>query len=167
MHVEALRKIQRVADVIERLLQGLIVLSIAAIAVLLNVSVFFRYVLNAALTWTNELSRYVLILSVFCGGAIAARHRMLAEVQFVVDGLPRTVRRVARALSQTLVVCFLALCIASPAALIERARRTATLSAAMQIPMVWVYHKVRIGFAVILLFVLFGIVDDAAREAGR
>ena len=167
MHMEALRKIQRIADIIERLLQGLVVLSIAAIAALLNVSVFFRYVLNAALTWTNELSRYLLILSVFCGGAIAARHRMLAEVRFVVDGLPRSVRRGTRALSHGLVTCFLVLCIVSPRALIERAARTGTLSAAMQIPMVWVYHMVRIGFAVILLFVLFGIVDNAAREAKR
>lgn len=80
---------------------GLMVLSVA-IGVLVRF-VFTHTSYNISIPWTEEVSRYLMIWTVFLGGAVAARSGKLIGVEFVVQALPvlpgRAVKYTALALS--------------------------------------------------------------------
>jgi TRAP-type transport system small permease protein len=89
---------------------GLMVLSVF-------IGVLARFVFTHAgyrlsVPWTEEVSRYLMIWTVFLGGAVAARHGKLIGVEFMVQALPahlgRFVKHLALALSM---VFYVLLCI--------------------------------------------------------
>jgi len=164
--MEVLKAIQRVADGIERVLKVCVIVSLGSIAAVVNVSVFFRYVLNSPLSWSNELARYLLVFTVVFAAAVALRHNMFVNVQVVRDLLPVIPRRIIGTGARILIAGFLAFCVFSPEAMIEKALRTETISPAMSLPMALVYRIMQGGFATMLLFLLFGLVDSVLHGGG-
>jgi len=49
--------------------------AVASMAVVVIAQVFFRYVVNDALTWAEEAARYLLVLTTFLGASVAMRRR--------------------------------------------------------------------------------------------
>jgi TRAP-type C4-dicarboxylate transport system permease small subunit len=161
-----LRWLQRLADGIERLLKVCVIVSLGCIAAVVNLSVFFRYVLNSSLSWSNELARYLLVFTVVFAAAIALRQQRFVNVEIVRDLLPGTAGRVIGIIARVLICAFLVVCIFSPEAMIEKALRTSTISPAMSLPMAAVYRLMQAGFATMVLFLLFGFVDSALAASG-
>ena len=60
---------RRTNTVIEQSLLGLGILMIGVVAA----QVFFRYVLNHSLFWSEELARYILVWLTFLGASVAYR----------------------------------------------------------------------------------------------
>ena len=164
--MRVLKAIQRIADGIERIIKICVIVSLGSIAAVVNISVFFRYVLNSPLSWTNELARYLLVFTVVFAAAIALRHNMFVKVQVVRDLVPGTPRRIIATGARLLIGGFLVVCVLSPEAMIEKALRTDTISPAMSLPMALAYRMMQLGFATMLVFLLFGLVDSALRERG-
>ncbi len=164
--MRVLKAIQRVADGMEWVIKVCVIVSLGSIAAVVNISVFFRYVLNSPLSWTNELARYLLVFTVVFAAAIALRHNMFVKVQVLRGLLPGVPRRIIAAGARLLIGGFLVVCFLSPEAMIEKALRTNTISPAMSLPMALVYRMMQIGFATMLVFLLFGLVDSALRVGG-
>lgn len=135
-----LRWIQRIADGFERVLKACVVVSLGCIAAAVNISVFFRYVLNASLSWSNELARYLLVFTVVFAASIALRRQLFVNVQVVRGLLPRKAAEFLGITARVLMGGFLIVCIFSPEAMIEKALRTSTISPAMSLPMALVYR---------------------------
>jgi TRAP-type C4-dicarboxylate transport system permease small subunit len=123
------------------------------IVVFVNLAVFYRYVLADPLTWTNEISSYLLVFSVLFGASIALKHKQFVKVEAFSNLLPSQVRSVVMMVSQLLIAAFLVVCIDSPSLLIQKAIITKTISPALGIPMVQLYRLLRVGFAFMLFFV--------------
>ncbi len=68
-----------------------------AILVVMVFQVTFRYALNAPLTWTEELARYLFIWACFLGAPVATRRGSHVTIAFVSDRLPRGAGRVVGA----------------------------------------------------------------------
>lgn len=86
---------------------GLMVLSVA-IGVLARF-VFTHTSYRISVPWTEEVSRYLMIWTVFLGGAVAARSGKLIGVEFVVQALPALPGRVVKYTALTLSIMFYAL----------------------------------------------------------
>ena len=157
--MRALRTIQRVANGIERFLKICVIVSLGGIGVVVNLSVFFRYVLNSPLSWSNELARYLLVFTVVFAAAIALRHDLFVNVQAVRDLLPERAGRAIFITARVLIGSFLVVCVFSPEAMIERAIRTETISPAMSVPMALVYRIMQAGFTLMVCFLIFGLID--------
>lgn len=67
-----------------------------ALAVVVFLQFFTRYVINDSLAWTEEIARYLLTMVAYLGGAIAVRKFTHIHVEFLYVYLPR---RIAWALS--------------------------------------------------------------------
>jgi len=67
-----------------------------ALAVVVFLQFFTRYVINDSLAWTEEIARYLLTMVAYLGGAIAVRKFTHIHVEFLYVYLPR---RIALALS--------------------------------------------------------------------
>src|SRR5688572_12396359 len=71
------------------------VLLLAALAVLVCFGVFFRYVLNASLSWYDEFASYMLVWLTFYGMVVADYRRKHIGFELFVDKLgPRSRRAV-------------------------------------------------------------------------
>lgn len=130
-----------------------IILSMGGIVAFVNLAVFFRYALDSPLTWTNEISSYLLVYSVLFGACVALRHNQFVKVEALLNAMPARPRKVVITISQVLIVLFLAVCISSPSLLIKKAIITKTISPALGIPMAHLYRLLRAGFVFMLFFV--------------
>jgi TRAP-type C4-dicarboxylate transport system permease small subunit len=153
------RGVEKISEGLEAILKVSIILSLGAIAFFVNLAVLFRYVLSSPLTWTTEISSYLLVYTVLFGASIALRHNEFVRVEALSNLLPFPVRTVIAVGSQVLIAIFLVICIGSPSLLIQKAVITKTISPAMGIPMVHLYRLLRLGFIFMLFFVSINTVE--------
>jgi TRAP-type C4-dicarboxylate transport system permease small subunit len=85
-----MRILERIFDVIE---QGLGVLFLLVMFVSVLIQIFFRYVLQSPLTWTEEASRYSFIWIVLLGAAFAVRKKEHVVMEVLVNRFPSRLRR--------------------------------------------------------------------------
>ena len=69
-----------------------------SMALLVAVQVFFRYVLNSSLFWSEELARYMLVWLSFAGAGVAYFRNLHPGVDVLTSRLPAGGRRAARML---------------------------------------------------------------------
>jgi len=81
-------RLERITEKARLAVEAFGVLLIAAYTVLVLLQVFFRYVLNDPLTWSEELARYLFIWCAFLGWIVASRKRSHLAMTFVVDKMP-------------------------------------------------------------------------------
>ncbi len=79
--------IDRAADTI------LAALSAGIVCIVLT-SVFFRYVLNHSLSWSDELVRYLFVWFTLIGSAITLREREHIRVEYFAEKFPEHIRRI-------------------------------------------------------------------------
>jgi TRAP-type C4-dicarboxylate transport system permease small subunit len=161
-----------------RILQGLAwledrigTLLIYAIILLTSAQVFFRYVLNYPLGWTEEMARYVFIWGIFLGAAVVARSRDHVAVELFHGYLSLRGRKAIQVFNDVCILVFLAVIIwpaLNYATYAFRLKATAT-----EIPMFFVYVSVPVSCALIILHTLHNIYrdlvehDSAGSERGR
>jgi len=68
---------------ITRVVTGLLFL----LALLLSLGVFYRYVLNDSIYWSNEVARYLMVYIVFFGATMAHRHRAHIRIDLILEHL--------------------------------------------------------------------------------
>ena len=71
---------------VTRLVTGLLFL----LALLLSAGVFYRYVLNDSIYWSNEVARYLLVYLVFFGATMAHRHRAHIRIDLILEHFSST-----------------------------------------------------------------------------
>jgi TRAP-type C4-dicarboxylate transport system permease small subunit len=83
-----------------------IALFVAILAVMV-LQVAFRYVLNAPLTWTEELARYLYIWACWLGAPVALRRGNHIAIAFVSDRMPSGLGRLVGLVTQAAALVFL------------------------------------------------------------
>ncbi len=91
-----------------RLLYWVIVVQVGALAAMVNLQVFNRYVLDYVLGWEEEVARYLMIWSSFLAASYALWQGEQLGMEFVVKLLPERWRRAVRILGNLLCIVFLA-----------------------------------------------------------
>ena len=92
----------------------------AAMTVDCILGVFFRYVVQDALTWTEESARYLMIWMGFLGMGLAVREGGHVAVDLLVNALPPALRRASLVAAQALVLAFLAAVVVAGWQLVDR-----------------------------------------------
>lgn len=116
--------------------------------VAISVSVFARLLytytgIPLSAPWAEELARYLMVGSVFIGGAVAAYHLRLIGVDVFVSMVPESVARWLRLLSHLLTLVLALLLVWKSARLIELGLKQ--WSPAMELPMAYVYALMAVG----------------------
>jgi TRAP-type C4-dicarboxylate transport system permease small subunit len=91
-----------------RLLYWLIVIQVAAMAFVVNLQVFNRYVVDYVFGWEEEVARYLMVWSAFLAAAYALAEGEQLGMEFVVTRLRPRLRRAVRAVCHLAVMGFLA-----------------------------------------------------------
>lgn len=78
----------------------------AALTVIVWLQVFQRYIMNSSLSWSEELSRYILVWISFLGASVAARRGENLGIELVRDRLEPGTRRAVVAVAEGFVLIF-------------------------------------------------------------
>jgi TRAP-type C4-dicarboxylate transport system permease small subunit len=81
-----------------------------ALAVIVFLQFFTRYILNDSLAWTEEIARYLLIAVTFAGAAMAVRRNTHIHVEFFYVYLPKRLGLKLSMLVDLLRIFFFAMC---------------------------------------------------------
>jgi len=93
---------------LDRIACGVCIGLFVAILLVMVLQVVFRYVLNAPLTWTEELARYLYIWACWLGAPVALRRGNHIAIAFVSDRVSRGVGRIMALVTQVAALVFLA-----------------------------------------------------------
>ena len=94
----------KLCDGLETLGRMIIGGAIASIVLITIASVFYRYVLNAPLSWTEQVSRILFVWSVFAGAAVLYRHVLHIAIDMFVVMLPRPLQKALAAINHALML---------------------------------------------------------------
>ncbi|MEJ8570605.1 TRAP transporter small permease [Microbaculum marinum] len=138
-----------VAGAIERVLDVVLLVMIAVMAVSICWQVFGRYVLNDAPGWTEETARFLMAWITMLGSALVMRRNGHVAVTFVADLLPPGPRAVIAWIRDTLILVM-------AGSLVFYGYKFAVIggrrdSAALEIPMFWPYLAIPVGGALIAI----------------
>ena len=114
---------------------AIVVLMLTMVASILT-GVFFRYVLNAALPWPEELARFAMVWLTMLGASLVVRHGGHIAVTLVVTRLRNRSKTLVNWISRSVVVGFLVLLLWFGVDMTDRAgrQRSAALEWSMSIP---------------------------------
>lgn len=147
--------------VYETLTNSVAVVFFTAMVVVTALGVFFRYVLNAPLPWTEEADRYLFIWLSWVGASITMRYR----AHIAVDALVRYLNPEAKAwfalAAHLCVLLLLGMLFNASLPVLEITSRTRTV--ATDIPTSWVYASVPAGCTLIAVETLRTMADTWRR----
>jgi TRAP-type C4-dicarboxylate transport system permease small subunit len=134
-----------------KVFERLLVSIIAFQAALLILSVFFRYILNSPIVWSDEIVRYSLVWMTFAGAALATRDDKHILVDVIDTILPEKGRKISDGFVDLVVIAFMAFLIYYGIRMTdyERGMFGETLT---WISYAYVYISIPIGAAVTILF---------------
>lgn len=103
---------------------------------------FTRYVLNDSLGWTEEIARYLLIMTGFLGGIVCVRRNSHIQLEFLYSYLPAAAVKPLKICCQLITAVFFLYC---GWLAIELAQRTSSNMASIEVPKAVIYYVVCIG----------------------
>jgi TRAP-type C4-dicarboxylate transport system permease small subunit len=102
------------------------------------VAVFFRYVVNHSLFWSDEVVRYLFVWFTLLGAALVLRDRRHIRVEFFVEQMPRRVRRAVECTGLCLVLAFNVFLVVAGFAWVYQTAGTTT--PALRLPLNWIFY---------------------------
>ena len=87
--------IENLSDRINRKVEFILFALGFLMAVTVALQVFFRYVLNHSLFWSEELARYLLVWLTFLGASAAYYRKVHPGIDFLYDRLPASIQKAA------------------------------------------------------------------------
>lgn len=88
-----MEKIDRLSSHVNRWVEYVLFGLGLSMALIVATQVFFRYVLNHSLFWSEELARYLLVWLTFLGASVAYKRNLHPGVDLLVDRLPAGLRK--------------------------------------------------------------------------
>lgn len=106
MQLNLSSKVRSKAVVVEQILTRVCAVILGLMTTVVLVSVFFRYVLNSALSWTEELTRYMMVFVGLFGAALALWRDEHVGFSVVLDRMPPRVQKLANIATYLLIGLF-------------------------------------------------------------
>lgn len=127
-------------------MEALVFIHVMVLLVLIVLQVFTRYIMHAALPWTEELARMVLVWTVMLGAAVAMERKEHYAITVLSAGFRGALRLWVLLLTNVLGVVFLAALVRYGAEYMTANMKTFYVST--QVSRGWVYLALPVGAAI-------------------
>jgi C4-dicarboxylate transporter, DctQ subunit len=134
-------------------------ISLAALVAVLVLQVFFRYVLQIGISWSEEVSRFLFIWFVYLSASYAVQVGTHIRVSLVVDFMPKAVQRPMQIISDLLWIGFNAIVIVSGIQLIATMIEHLVYSTSLLLPLSAVYVIIPLSHALMIVRILLSYRD--------
>lgn len=124
-------------------------------------SVFYRYILIDPIQWAEEISRYILIWMTLIAASVAIKERKHVNLISILIRLPQRIALLIDIFFY-LIIVFIIGRIVEQSFIMVVTRSVKTLSASLQISMLWAHTALPVGFGLILIQAFYIILEDIA-----
>ena len=149
---------KRIFDYLERILSFLVIILGVALVLDVILQILGRYVLTRPVSWTEELSRYLLAGIVAFATPVVARKDQYIRVDMLLNKLPKKARGYCVCALDVLVAVFLLIVACYAVSLVQVG--ALQKSPVLRIPMSYLYTSVLIGPALTGIFFLEKAVNE-------
>ncbi|MBU3823883.1 MAG: TRAP transporter small permease [Candidatus Oceanisphaera merdipullorum] len=139
-------------NVIDIVFEWTAILATAMVMFLVLLQVFYRYVLNNPIGWTQEISVFCTMIIVMLGAAIAFKRGEHISISFFVELLPEKLQKVVTVISNLVSIVFLVTLSYQSWLLSKRAMMQ--ISPTSGIPLGYIILFVTVGMALSALYLL-------------
>jgi len=153
-------RLERAVDAIDSAVRAACYLLVAGIACVMLAQVFFRYVLNDSLQWSEELSLYAMIWLVFLGSVTLVRGWGHIAITAFINLLPFRVRTWTFVLAKVLSLVFIVVLCYWGVQLVSLQVHAASPS--MGFSTRWIKVSIAVGAALMALFIVSEVLRDLA-----
>ena len=157
--------LRRIDGVVARWERGVAVILLAATVAIVVLQVFFRYVLNSSLSWTEEAARYLFIWAALLGFSSSVEARRLFSFEMIAAHLPAAGQRACRVLFAIAAAAFLWVLIVNGSALV--AHTMTQTSPAIGMPMAVAYGALPVGGVLVALHFIAALGTPPPSDAHR
>lgn len=153
-----IEKIDKALEVVFKIMRVLLVTILVSMVGILVVHIFFRYVLNNSLTWSEELLKIMLVwFGMLSVAVLAARREHVAIVVFK-SRMPQKVQDFLTKLTQLIIV---GICILLVVVGVQYCMKAGfRLTPALRIPYTWAYAAIPVSFLPVMLFEVRNFIAD-------
>lgn len=141
--------VDKILGGIEKVVLFLSAFLVAVMTINTVTGVFFRFVLNNAIPWTEELGRYLMIYVGFLGCYLASRDNSHVGIEMFVNLFKPGARLVFKAASRLVVIAFLVIVLAKSGEQLQLLK--IQKSSALELPMAIPYAAVSVGIFLMLI----------------
>jgi TRAP-type C4-dicarboxylate transport system permease small subunit len=150
------------SDKLNTLSISMVVILMFSMTIIVLAQVFFRFVLNNALTWAEEISRYLMIWICFLGSGIACKYGEHIGVNFILERFPKKIQTFISFLTNICILIFLYFCIRKSFTLAQFVINQK--SAAARISMAWAYWAVPVGCIIMAVHVILALFENPKKS---
>ena len=156
--------INTLSNIVDRAMVGMVFLIMAGLVIVTTLQVVFRVAFNA-LTWSEEMSRYLLVWGTFFGATLAYKRANHIAVTFVIDFFPTKFRVWFNILTYLLSLAFCYIVVQQGLSMIQM--QVFQVSPALQLPMKYVYWSIPVSFGIMIIHTFAGIADELHKAFGK
>ncbi len=162
--MSAIRAFHRLSDFLDRLMEIVIVVMLGLMVIITGAQILCR-IFFESLSWSEEATRYLLIWSTMFGAGCVYKHSGHIAITVLRDSLRGNASRILRILIH--VLCAVLFAIIAWQGFQYYGKQGTQLSAAMRIPMRYVYTCIPIGSGIMLIHAadaILGILTGERKE---
>jgi len=156
--------ISKLSNAIDRAMVGMVFLIVVAMVIVTTLQVVFRVVFNA-LTWSEELSRYLLVWGTFFGATLAYKRGNHIAVTFIIDFFPTRLRVWFNVFTYLLSLAFFV--VVAQQGLNMISMQVFQVSPALGLPMQYVYWSIPLSLGIMIIHSFAGIADELHKAFGK
>jgi len=130
----------------ENLERWLLFAFLAGITLVLGIQIFFRFVLNNSLTWSEELARFMFIWMTFLSIGFCLKDGISLKIDTIIAVFPKKVQAVTLLIVDVLTAVFFVYLIPSAWNFAYASVLNGQISAACAIPMYFIQGSLFVGF---------------------
>lgn len=123
----------------------------SAMTLILAVQVFMRYVMQASLTWSEELARYIFVWLIYMGISYGAKIMKHIRIEAAVLLLPQKGQRYVEIVGDVLFLGFALFIVYTSWGIVQKQLMLGQTSPAIQMPMWMLYSAPLVGFGLTAL----------------
>ncbi|MBW2149422.1 MAG: TRAP transporter small permease [Deltaproteobacteria bacterium] len=107
------------------------------------VGVFFRYFLQNALAWTEEVSKFIMVWMTFMAAPIALRHGAHVGIKLLLDNVKGRLHQMLVIVGQLIILLLMGVCIKEGIALTLVAKKQ--VASSVDLSLGWIYLSIPLG----------------------
>ena len=159
--MNALKKVLTpVSDALDKVCSVLIVVMLGLMVIITGAQIICR-IWFTALTWSDEVTRYLLIWSTFLGASVVYRHSGHISVTIVQDAVPPRLSKILRVAVHAICFVLFTVLLYFSCTYCMKLNKTATT---LPIKMKYIYLCVPISMVILMVHSLLMAVEEATKE---
>ena len=150
----------------DNLEETILILLLICMVVIMGMQIVARYALNTSLSWSEELTQYLFVWSVFLSISYCVKKRISIKIEQFLNILPKKGQTGLRLLRHTLVFIFCLIMIPYCVTYVRQAIDLQATSAALHIPMYFIQSAPLVGFLLLTVRVFQAWLREAKNLIG-